>query len=242
VYILEINVKLLEVENINTFYGLSHILFNVSLEVEKGETVCLLGRNGAGKSTTLKSIMGLVKTRSGNVKFKGQKISDKSAHIIAKTGIGFVPEDRRIFPNLTVKANLEIARKASPKGSYDWDINRIYSIFPILEERDLQSGGMLSGGEQQMLTIARSLMGNPELLLIDEPSEGLSPIVVEIVKKQIIQLQNEGMAMLIVEQNSEFVLSVSNRAYVLEKGIIKYTGNAKELKADQTAKKQYLGI
>jgi branched-chain amino acid transport system ATP-binding protein len=241
-FILEKNVELLEVEKVNTFYGLSHILFDVSLAVKNGETVCLLGRNGAGKSTTLKSIMGLVTARSGIINFKEQNISDKSAHSIAKMGIGFVPEDRRIFPNLSVKANLEVARKPSPKGSYDWDFDRIYHIFPILEERNDQSGGMLSGGEQQMLTIARSLMGNPELLLIDEPSEGLSPIVVEVVKKQIIQLQKEGMAMLIVEQNSDFVLSVSNRAYILEKGVIKYTGKAKELQADKEVKKKYLGI
>jgi branched-chain amino acid transport system ATP-binding protein len=234
--------KSLKVEEIHTFYGLSHILFGVSLSVDKGETVCLLGRNGAGKTTTLKSIMGLAQPRSGRILFEDEDITGKLPHVVARRGIGFVPEDRRIFPDLTVRANLEVAKKPSVAGSQEWNLERVYNLFGILRERESQAGGMLSGGEQQMLTIARSLMGNPQLLLIDEPSEGLSPLIVKVLREQIIQLQREKITMLLVEQNADFALEVSNRTYILKKGTVHYTGSASELIEDQETRKKYLGV
>lgn len=234
--------KSLEIEEIHTFYDLSHILFGVSLTVEKGETVCLLGRNGAGKTTTLKSIMGLAPPRSGRILFDEEDITREPSHITARRGIGFVPEDRRIFSDLTVRANLEVAMKPSVTGSQEWNLERVYTLFPILSERACQMGGMLSGGEQQMLSIARSLMGNPQLLLIDEPSEGLSPLVVKALKEQILQLQQEGMTILIVEQNADFALSVSNRTFILEKGKVQFTGSASVLMEDRETRRRYLGV
>ena len=208
----------------------------------KEETVCLLGRNGAGKTTTFKSIMGLISPRSGKVFFNEEDITGQPAHLIARRGIGFVPEDRRIFSDLTVKANLEVAAKASVTGSQEWNLNRVYELFDILRAREAQMGGSLSGGEQQMLTIARSLMGNPQLLLIDEPTEGLSPLIVKELKKQIVGLQNEGMTILLVEQSADFALSVSHRTYVLEKGQVQFTGLASDLLEDHEMKKKYLGV
>jgi branched-chain amino acid transport system ATP-binding protein len=229
-------------EEIHTFYDLSHILFGISLYVEEGETVCFIGRNGAGKTTTLKSIIGLAPPKHGKIIFNGEDITRKSPHIIARRGIGFIPEDRRIFSDLSVRANLEVAIKSSPNGSSPWNLKRIYKLFPILSERLNQMGGSLSGGQQQMLTIARSLMGNPKLLMIDEPSEGLSPLVVKEVKDQILELQKEGMTILLIEQNAEFALSVSTRAYVLEKGTIQYSGYTKELIENRELKKKYIGV
>ena len=232
----------LKVEEIHTYYGLSHILFGVSLLVEKGETVCLLGRNGAGKTTTLRSIIGLTPPLSGRIFFGDEDITRQPPHIIARRGIGFVPEDRRIFSDLSVRANLEVAVKSSVTGSQEWNLERVYNLFPILRARGTQAGGMLSGGEQQMLTIARSLMGNPQLLLTDEPSEGLSPLIVKEVKNQILQLQKEGIAILLVEQNADFALGVSNRAYILDKGRVQFVGGASELKGDKATRKRYLGV
>lgn len=233
---------ILEVEEIHTYYGQSHILFGVSLSIEEGERICLLGRNGAGKTTTLKSIMGLTPPRSGKILFRGEDIARKPTHLISRRGIGFVPEDRRIFPNITVRANLDVAIKPSISGGTQWTLDRVYELFPILKERATQRGGLLSGGEQQMLAIARSLMGNPQLLLIDEPMEGLSPLIVQMLGQQIVQLHREGITTLIVEQYSDFTLKISNRAYIIEKGQIRYKGAAADLREDKEVKLKYLGV
>jgi len=234
----------LAVKEINTFYGLSHILFGVSLEVKQSETLCILGRNGVGKTTTLRSIMGLAPPRSGSIKFMGEEIRGKQPFIIYRLGIGLVPEDRIIFPDLTVHENLEIAiKKGKRRGKTEgWTIEKVHRLFPILKARDKQWGGTLSGGEQQMLTIARTLMGNPRLLLLDEPSEGLAPLVVKAIEEQILLLKREGMTILLSEQNSNFALRVSDRSYILEKGLVAWRGGISELKANPEIMKNYLGI
>jgi branched-chain amino acid transport system ATP-binding protein len=231
----------LELEKINTFYGLSHILFDVSLKIEKGEMVCLLGRNGVGKSTTFKSIIGLVPTRSGRIRFQDQDIREWKTHHIARLGVGYVPENRIIFPDLTVRENLEMGMMNGRSGG-DWTFERIYGIFPILKERESQEGGTLSGGEQQMLTISRTLMGNPLLLLLDEPSEGLAPLVVRSIFQTISQLKETGITIFLSEQNSEFAIRLSTRAYILEKGNICWYGNTDELRNKPEIIKQYLGV
>lgn len=231
---------LLEVKDINTFYGISHILFDVSLSIDEGEVVCLLGRNGVGKTTTMKSIMGLVPPNSGSIKFQGTEISKKKAYEIARLGIGYVPEDRIIFPSLSVKENLEMGIIKGHSGA--WNMDRVCSIFPKLKERQNQKGGTLSGGEQQMLTIARALMGNPSLLLLEEPSEGLAPIVVEQLKGHLKQLREEGMPIIISEQNSGFVLNLSDRAYILEKGHIRWNGDVTDLKRNPEIMMKFLGV
>ena len=235
---------LLEVKEINTFYDLSHILFNVSLEVDKGETVCLLGRNGVGKTTIFRSIMGLTPPRSGSIKLYGNEITGKEPYEIARLGVGLVPEDREIFPDLTVRENLEIACKKRTKENQqeDWTIEKVHRLFPILEDRDNQWGGTLSGGEQQMLTIARTLMGNPTLLLLDEPSEGLAPMVTKMIEEQIMVLKKESFTILLSEQNSSFALRVSDRAYILEKGHVLWQGQVAELKQRPDIMKTYLGV
>lgn len=234
----------LAVKEINTFYGLSHILFGVSLEVKQSEILCILGRNGVGKTTTLRSIMGLAPPRSGSIKFMGEEIRGKQPFIIYRLGIGLVPEDRIIFPDLTVHENLEIAiKKGKRRGKMEgWTIEKVHRLFPILKARDKQWGGTLSGGEQQMLTIARTLMGNPRLLLLDEPSEGLAPLVVKAIEEQILLLKKEGMTILLSEQNSNFALRVSDRGYILEKGLVAWRGGISELKANPEIMKNYLGI
>lgn len=231
---------LLEVREINTFYGISHILFDVSLEIDKGEAVCILGRNGVGKTTTLRSIIGLTPPRSGSIVFLGVEIRGKQPFEIARLGIGFVPEDRIIFPDLTVRENLEMGIKRKDRGG--WPLERVYEMFPLLKEREKQMGGTLSGGEQQMLTIARTLMGNPQLLLLDEPSEGLAPMIVKEVENQVRHLKTEGMPILLSEQNSNFIMKLSNRAYILEKGQIRWKGEVSELKDKPEIMKTYLGI
>jgi len=237
-------VMLLEVKGINTYYGLSHILFDLSLEVYEGETVCLLGRNGVGKTTTLRSIMGLTPPRSGNIKLYGNEIRGKQPFEIARLGVGLVPEDRLIFPDLTVRENLELAVKKGQKSkqSRGWTIEKIHRLFPVLESRDKQWGGTLSGGEQQMLTIARTLMGNPRLLLLDEPSEGLAPMVTQVIEEQILALKKEGLTILLSEQNSNFALSVSDRAYILEKGQVGWQGPIPELREKPEIMMTYLGV
>jgi branched-chain amino acid transport system ATP-binding protein len=234
----------LEVKGINTFYGLSHILFNVSLAVDEREMVCLLGRNGVGKTTTFRSIMGLTPPSSGSIKFLGEEIRGKQPFQIYRLGVGLVPEDRIIFPDLTVRENLEIAAKKVPEGKRigGWTIEKVHQLFPVLKARDEQWGGTLSGGEQQMLTIARTLMGNPRLLLLDEPSEGLAPLVVRAIGEQTLALKREGMTILLSEQNSSFALKVSDRAYILEKGHVTWQGLVAELKSKPEIMKNYLGI
>jgi branched-chain amino acid transport system ATP-binding protein len=234
----------LAVKEIDTFYGLSHILFGVSLEVKQTETVCILGRNGVGKTTTLRSIMGLTPPRSGSIQFMGEEITGKQPFDIYRLGIGLVPEDRIIFPDLTVHENLEIAiKKGERKGNVGgWTIEKVHRLFPILKARDKQWGGTLSGGEQQMLTIARTLMGNPRLLLLDEPSEGLAPLVVKAIEEQILLLKKEGMTILLSEQNSNFALKVSDRGYILEKGLVAWQGEISELKGNPEIMKNYLGL
>jgi branched-chain amino acid transport system ATP-binding protein len=234
---------ILEVNNINTFYGTSHILFDVSLGVDRGEVVSLLGRNGAGKTTTMRSIMGLTHPRSGSVRFEDVELEKKPPYARAKRGMGFVPDDRRIFPTLTVRENLEIGiKKSSRVGQESWTIERIYDLFTDLRKLDTHQGGQLSGGEQQMLTVARTLMGNPTLLLMDEPAEGLAPLVVKTLGEHVTKLKELGQTILLSEQNLPFALGVSERAYVIEKGGIRYEGTIGELEANDEVKKKYLMV
>lgn len=233
---------ILEVDNIYTSYGLSQVLFGISLKINEGEIVCLLGRNGVGKTTTLRSIMGLTPPHSGSIKWKGKDITAKPSYKIANMGIGFVPEDRRIFSDLTVWENLDVAIKSSGKTGLNWTMERVFELFPALEPLRNRRGGFLSGGEQQMLTIARALMGNPQLLLLDEPSEGLAPVVVQHLEEQISKLRNEGMTILLSEQNNQFSLDLSDRLYILEKGEIRYEGSAAEFLKDEESYKAYLTV
>ena len=222
---------LLSVEEIHAAYGLSRVLFGISLSVDPGECVCLLGRNGVGKSTTLRAIMGLTPPRAGRVVWHGKDVTAWPTYRIARAGIGFVPEDRRIFAELSVWENLEVAARAANRPG-EWTIPRVCELFPILAERRDQRGGFLSGGEQQMLTIARALVGNPELLLLDEPSEGLAPLVVEMLREKIAELKAQGLTILLAEQGVAFSLALADRVYVLEKGAVKHAGPAAELRDD----------
>lgn len=232
---------ILEVQNLYTAYGFSRILFGVSLSVGEGEVVSILGRNGVGKTTTLRSIMGLVRPSSGSVRWKGQEIAGLASYEIARLGVGFVPEDRRIFADLTVWENLDVARRPSDCGER-WTVDRVYDLFPALRDLRTRHGGYLSGGEQQMLTIARTLMGNPDLLLLDEPSEGLAPLVVEQLKEQLLRLKAEGIAILLCEQSYKFSLELSSRAYILEKGRVCYQGSLEELEANEEISRTYLAV
>jgi len=232
----------LELNSINTFYGRSHILFDVSLSVEKGEVVSLLGRNGAGKSTTFRSIIGLTPPQSGEVIFRGERVSGLRAFRICRKGIGFVPEDRRCFPDLTVRENLEVAARREKETSAPWTIDRIYALFPRLEEREKNRGSQLSGGEQQMLTIARTLMTNPEVLLLDEPSEGLAPLIVALLADMILQIRREGVTVLLAEQNLHFCAKVADRGYVIDKGSVKYEGSMSDLLSNEEIKEKYLAV
>lgn len=231
---------MLSVEGINTFYGEAHILHNVSLKVEKGETVCLLGRNGAGKTTLLRSVLGLTPAKEGRIIFQGEEITKLMTHIIARKGIGWVPDSRRIFPTLTVQRNLEIARRSTTHK--EWDLKEVYEHFPVLEQLKNLNGENLSGGQQQMLAIARTLMGNPDLLLLDEPSEGLAPKIVKEVMNIILGLKEKDISILLVEQNSVMALAVSGRSYILDDGRVVYEGPAKELNENKPLKKELLGI
>ena len=230
--------SLLQAQDIHTAYGLSRVLFGVSLEVAAGECVCLLGRNGVGKSTTMRSIMGLTPPQAGRITWKSRDITGWPPYRIAQAGIGFVPEDRRIFADLTVWENLDVA--ARPRGS--WTVERVFDLFPKLAELTNRNGGFLSGGEQQMLTIARTLMGNPELLLLDEPSEGLAPLVVDHLRDQIARLKQEGLTILLAEQNTEFSLALADRVYVLEKGSIRFSGPAARLRDDAALRHELLAL
>ncbi len=234
-------VPVLAVEEVFTSYGLSQVLFGVSLEVAAGECVGLLGRNGVGKTTTMRSIMGLTPPRQGRVMWKGRDVSGRQPYQIADLGIGFVPEDRRIFADLTVWENLDVAAR-SRGGTSAWTLERVFDLFPQLRELVTRQGGFLSGGEQQMLTIARTLMGNPELLLLDEPSEGLAPLVVDHLKEQIARLKRDGLTILLAEQNVDFSLDLADRVYVLEKGRIRYEGTAASFRQDESIRAQYLAL
>jgi branched-chain amino acid transport system ATP-binding protein len=233
---------LLEVDNIYTSYGLSRVLFGISLNIDEGEAIALLGRNGVGKTTTLRSIMGLTPPYTGSVKWRGKEISGLPSYQIARLGIGFVPEDRRIFSDLTVWENLDVAIKATDLNEQGWTVDRVFELFPDLAKLSGRRGGHLSGGEQQMLTIARTLMGNPKLCLLDEPSEGLAPLVVQRLAKQINKLKTEGLTILLSEQNSEFALDLSDRAYILEKGEIRYDGSVEEIMKDEDICRSFLTI
>ncbi len=238
---------LLEVNQLCAWYGAAQILFDVNLSVGQGEVVALLGRNGAGKSTTLKTIMGLMEKRQGQVGFMGKDISKSSSHEIARLGLGYVPEDRRIFTDLTVMENLEVGRQATrtwPDGKPApvWTEHKLFTLFPNLGEMPDRLGGRMSGGEQQMLTVARTLMGNPYLVLLDEPSEGVSPLLVEQMAKMMIELKAEGVSILLSEQNLHFAELVSDRAYVLEKGQIQYSGTMAELAANDDIRGAYLSV
>jgi branched-chain amino acid transport system ATP-binding protein len=234
---------ILEVKEINTYYGTSHILFEVSLSVDSGETVCILGRNGAGKTTTMRSIMGLTRPQSGSVQFHGEDLRGRPPYYIAQKGMGYVPDNRLIFPDLTVRENLDLAYKV-PKNfdGEPWTVDRIYELFPLLKNLDKRLGGYLSGGEQQMLTVGRTLTGNPDLLLLDEPVEGLAPLVVKDLGEQILKLKDMGETILFSEQNVRFATMTAERAYVIDKGKIRYQGSIKELSANEEIKKEYLMI
>jgi branched-chain amino acid transport system ATP-binding protein len=231
---------ILEIKEIHTYYGTSHILFGVSLEIRLGEAVCLLGRNGAGKTTTLRSIIGLTAPRSGSIKFNGKEIAGAPPYRIAPLGVGFVPDDRRIFPALTVRQNILIARRQ--KEGAIWNLDRIYGLFPKLKQLDNHMGTQLSGGEQQMLTIARTLMTNPQLLLLDEPGEGLAPLVIKAMEEQLGEIKKLGTTMLICEHNVGLATALSNRAYVMDKGMIRYQGTIEELRKNDEVRKKYLMV
>ena len=231
---------ILEAEQIHTYYGTSHILFGISFEVREGESVCLLGRNGAGKTTTLKSIIGLTVPRSGRIRFKGQDIVGKPPYRIAQLGIGFVPDDRRIFPDLTVRQNILVARRER-EGS-NWNLDSVYNLFPKLQQLDTHMGTQLSGGEQQMLTVARTLMTNPDFLLLDEPGEGLAPLVIKTMEVQLGEIKKTGLNMLICEHNVGLALALSDRGYVMDKGAIHYHGTIDELRGNEEVRKKYLMV
>jgi branched-chain amino acid transport system ATP-binding protein len=233
---------LLDVREIHTAYGLSRVLFGVSIEVRAGECVCLLGRNGVGKSTTMRSIIGLTPPQAGRVTWKGVDVTGWAAYRVARAGIGFVPEDRRIFADLTVWENLDVAARAGQDSRDRWTVERVFDLFPKLRELSSRNGGHLSGGEQQMLTIARTLMGNPELLLLDEPSEGLAPLVVDHLLEQIARLKREGLTILLAEQNVDFSLALADRAYVLEKGSIRFSGPADRLRENESLRHELLAL
>ncbi len=234
---------LLELSHIDTYYDDSHVLFDLSLTVEPGEVLCLLGRNGAGKTTTLRSILGLTPPRTGRITLWGRDLVGLPPFRIARLGLGFVPEDRRIFPNLTVHENLEVARRTWGNVAVSrWTDERVFDLFPLLRERRRQLGGTLSGGEQQMLTIARTLMGDPEILLLDEPSEGLAPLVVEVLREQLGRLKASGLTIVLAEQNLRFVGALGDRVYILEKGVVRYQGSMTEFMADEEVRQAYLAV
>jgi branched-chain amino acid transport system ATP-binding protein len=233
--------SLLALHDVHAAYGSSRVLFGISLEVAQGECVCLLGRNGVGKTTTMRAIMGLTPPGTGRVIWKGRDIAGRPPFRIAREGIGFVPEDRRIFAELTVMENLEVAARAARRPG-PWTVARVCALFPKLSELADRQGGFLSGGEQQMLTIGRTLMGNPELLLLDEPSEGLAPLVVENLLEQVRALKYEGLTILLAEQGVDFSLALADRVYVLEKGAVKFAGAAAELRDNPRLRDELLAL
>lgn len=228
---------MLTVSNIQTYYGDSHILQGLSLEVGAGEVVCLVGRNGAGKTTTIRSICGWTQPREGKVLFRGRDITRMAAHAIVGLGMGIVPQGRRIFANLTVRENLQIAQRPGP-----WHLDRVYELFPVLGKRQHQRGGSLSGGEQSMLAIARALMGNPSFLLMDEPSEGLAPVIVQNIASFIRELKGEGLGILLVEQNLPLALGTADRLLVINKGRVVHASTPERIVEEQQVMHQYLGV
>jgi branched-chain amino acid transport system ATP-binding protein len=233
---------LLQVDRLDAWYGRAQILFEVSLQVGPGEVVALMGRNGAGKSTTLKSIAGLVERTRGDVRFRAEALRGAEPYRIARLGLGYVPEDRRIFTGLTVLENLEVGRQPARPGAPAWTPDKLFRVFPNLGEMQQRPGGRMSGGEQQMLTVARTLMGNPYLVLLDEPSEGMAPKIVEDMANMILELKKEGLSVLLSEQNLHFARLVSDRAYVIEKGQIRYSGTMAGLASDAAIKREYLSV
>lgn len=235
---------ILEVKGLNAYYGKSHVLQGVDLELEQGQLVCLLGRNGVGKSTTLMSLMGLVPPAAGSVRFKGQELAGRQPFEIARLGLGFVPEERRIFSSLSVLENLEIGRQKARPGQQGqgWTVERILDSFPRLAERRDNRGGHLSGGEQQMLTIARTLMGNPEVVLVDEPTEGLAPLVAEGVLEMLRTISLAGVTILLVEQNLKAAMKLAGAFYIMSKGRMVFKGDAQELTAAEEVRRKYLEV
>jgi branched-chain amino acid transport system ATP-binding protein len=234
---------LLEVKDLNTYYGASHVLQGISLALDQGEIVALLGRNGMGKSTTLKTVMGLVKPRSGEVIFRGKDFAGYPPYKVARAGIGYVPEERRIFPNLSVLENLSMGIKAEKAGKDNgWSLDRIFEHFPLLKKRSSSKGSHLSGGEQQMLAIGRTLMGNPELLMVDEPTEGLSPLLVKEVRDMVADINKVGVSILLVEHNLKVAMSLAHRIYLMGKAHIGFSGNVQELETQPEMKEKYLEV
>ncbi|MFA8438540.1 ABC transporter ATP-binding protein [Pueribacillus sp. YX66] len=234
--------KLIHLDKVNAYYGQAHILHGVSLEVKEGEVVCLLGRNGVGKTTSLKSIMGLVNVKKGGIYFQQEEITNHTPHdIFKKNAIGYVPEDRRIFASLSVRENLMIGQLNAPKNRR-WDINKVFEMFPVLKEKQNRSGAYLSGGEQQMLAIARCLMGDPKIMMLDEPCEGLAPIVVQELEESIKKLHQEGMTMILVEQSLRLAKTLGDRVYIMNKGEITYSGDRESLLNDSSLVSELMGI
>lgn len=232
---------ILEVKDIHTYYGTSHVIFGLSLHVAERELVGLLGRNGAGKTTTLLSIIGVTAPKSGSIKFLGEEIIGKATYDIVRLGMGFVPDNRRIFPDLSVLDNLKIAERKQ-LGTTSWTVERVFDLFPQLKELVKRRGEHLSGGEQQMLAIGRALMGNPQLLLMDEPTSGLSPLLVDALGKQVRRLKDEGVTVLLSEQNAAFTTNLTDRTYIIDMGMIRYEGETKDLIENEEVRKKYLMI
>ena len=233
---------MLEVRDLDAFYGPARILFGVSFDVAPGEVVALVGRNGAGKSTTMRAIVGLVADRRGTIRFDGADIAAEPTHAIARRGLGYVPEDRRIFTELTVEENLEVGRRPARGGAPLWTRERLYALFPNLAEMRHRLGGRMSGGEQQMLTIARTLVGNPSLVLLDEPSEGLAPRIVEEMVDALLTMKREGLSLLVSEQNLHFARLIADRAVIIERGRIRHEGTIAALEADPEAADAWLAV
>lgn len=233
---------LLEARGLTARYGLAEVLFGVDLDLSAGEVVALVGRNGAGKSTTLKALMRLVSQRAETLRFKGVDLRRLDTYRIARLGLGYVPEDRRVFTDLTVAENLEVGRRPPVGGRRAWQFDDLFAIFPNLAAMRDRRGHAMSGGEQQMLTIARTLMGNPEAVLLDEPSEGLAPVIVEQMAHAVVAMKREGVAVLLSEQNLHFASAVADRAYVIEKGVVRYSGTMSELEGNATIREAYLTV
>jgi branched-chain amino acid transport system ATP-binding protein len=230
---------MLEVNDIHTYYGRSHILQGVSMNLQKGEVICLLGRNGAGKTTTLRSIMGFTPPRKGSIKFEGADLAKMPPYEICRLGIGYVPQDRRIFPTLSVQDNLEVVERRVEGG---WTVDKIFSTFPILENLRTRKGRHLSGGEQQILAVARPLMTNPKLLLLDEPSEGLAPLIVKLIEDLVKSIVTTGISVILAEQNMRFAMNIAQRGYIIDKGRIHHQGTIEELKEDKEIIGKYLAV